>query len=116
MGMKQIVRLDYAECIQLMTNMPSELKRALRTSERVPVFVDRLADELTKAESAGVKLSRERIKSTVYEMTEFFASNLKRSADKKAAVEHDKLAAQLDAQGNGTDENLGVTIVDRAEP
>lgn len=121
MSLKAYILADYQEAIALNTSIPAELRRSLKTNERVPIFLERLAAQLDQIERRKLNLSRMRIKSIVYDMTDFFVNNLKRKIDmdtkskianqSKSGVE---LAAQLDDQGNGEVPELGIIIRDRA--
>lgn len=69
-------------------NIPNELRRSLAAHERVPVFIDRLAEELS-----GLHFSakRETIEQAVRDMTDFFISSIKHVADVRAMSDMEKL-------------------------
>jgi len=90
--MKQMCRADFLEYIA-MRDMDSELKRALKAHERVPVFIDNLAREFYKC---PIKISRETIKSAVYDMTEVFIGALILKANE--ALLSDVARGQIKAQ------------------
>lgn len=77
MDLRKMIELDYQEAVTLLPDIPSELRRALKANERVPLFFRNLEQQLKICQG----LTRENIKSLVYEMTKFFAHNLRRMAD-----------------------------------
>jgi len=111
MNLKNIVRADYQECVSLMVDVPSELKAALRTSERVPAFIDKLAAELEKS-AKKVTLKREDIKQATYSLTEFFVNNFKKSAERKAMSDLARMVEDK-TKPDPITELEGVQVVDR---
>jgi len=64
-------------------NVDPELRRSLRTHERVPLFIDNLTREFTQAERNGVKVSRAMIEAGTHDMTQIFIGAVIRSAEEK---------------------------------
>lgn len=119
---------DFQECVALMQIDP-ELKRALRTNERVPLFVDNLVREVKACERVmfmkGKRLDRKKIKDMVYSMTTIFCKGLEAKAQAAYASEMEKIRQQqLEAERNKLDkdgnadltEEFGVLIKDAEEP
>ncbi len=68
------VRKHYDAAVRLNKTANSELKNALRSNERVPVFIDNLAIELKKVQAYRVRTRKkpfklEQMASLVYDMT-----------------------------------------------
>ncbi len=76
---RDLCRKTYKEFIEAQ-NYPTELKRALRVHERVPVFIDNLAREFTDCK---FKVSRVQIESAVADMTRIFVSGVLKQATEK---------------------------------
>lgn len=108
--LKRLCRETYQRTIKD-APFPKELKLALRSHERVPVFIDNLAKEIGKI---SFKVKRETIEQTVRDMTLYFvevvkfqaedrvmspirAAMLKMEIEKKKALE--KLSEALESQG-----------------
>jgi len=82
MDLMNCIRIDYQEKVAMM-NVDSELKRALRTHERIPVLFTNLARELHKIQG----LTREQIKMIVYDYTEIYMRNVERMANERVMSE-----------------------------
>ncbi len=119
MSLKSMIFSDYQERLSLSPDIPSGLRDALKNHERVPLFVDNLVKELNLI-PASRKLDRIKIKNLVYQMTDLFINNAKQAAEDKykSEIEKHRLQAlgadpfELDKQGNGSVEDLGVKISD----
>ncbi len=120
MNLKNLIRSDYSEYVRL-SKYPGELKDSLKTSDRVPVFVDNLVEEFKKMELAGIIYNRNTIKDVTYNMTEIFlkacmanvekmyASDMEKERQKAA----DEAAKKFDKDGNADfTEELGIKITD----
>lgn len=85
---RALCRADYQEYVA-MAQIPRELKDALKTHERVPVFVDNLAREIKAIERVrvGKRLDRMTIKKMVYDLTEMYIGAVKRQADERMMSE-----------------------------
>ncbi len=70
----------YQGYIREHARIPKELKRALKTHERVPVFIDRMVGEIKKAPKA---FTRESIISVTRDMAEIFILNVERMAEER---------------------------------
>jgi hypothetical protein len=126
MILKELVRADYKEFIETDLSVPSDLRTALKSNERVPLFIDRVSEEIRKAESVllrrGKKMDRVKIKLLVHEMTKIFIHLVKTRANEnymseaskqvlKTKLEGDELIQKLDEHGNADfSEELGVII------
>lgn len=124
MSFKKFIHEDYKEAIALAKDIPEELRRALKTNERVPIFFDNLEAQLRIAEARGIKLDRPMIKMMVYSLTEFFIKTVKAKADLDSKSDLQKrldaktLAPEfsefLDDQGNGSIPELGIEIKEKS--
>jgi len=66
----EFCRHIYAQRIKARQDIPADLRTALRTHERVPVFIDRLAAEFRKV----TNVKRDTIEKAAIEMTDLFIS------------------------------------------
>jgi hypothetical protein len=124
-----MVRSDFKEFIETDVSVPSDLRAALKSNERVPLFMDKLSDEIRKADAVirrrGGTMDRVKIKMLVFELTKQFVHFVKIKCEEhhmsdlaqkaiKTEVEGDELTKKLDDNGNADfTEELGVQIVDR---
>lgn len=77
---RDLIRKAYRDYIETEYSVPTELRLSLRTHERVPVFVDNMARELSRP---GLNLKRETLIMCVRDMTRFFIENVKRAAEER---------------------------------
>lgn len=117
---KDWVIADYQEAV-LMLKAPQELKDALKTSDRIPKFVDNIVIQIKGCEDASIALTRIQIKDIVYNMTEWFLRCLEAEGKKRYASDLEKTAIRaaeeeakkFDKDGNADfTEEFGVKIVD----
>lgn len=85
---KKFVRETYDEAIRLHPTINSELKIALKSNERVPAFIDYLADEIEIAQDAMIakgaeKIKDETLKGLVYDLTNLFIQGLEKRANER---------------------------------
>lgn len=62
------------------TDIPEELRRALKTNERVPLFIDNLAKSLYRLPK---DIRKETIILAVHDMTDLFINNIERKATER---------------------------------
>ncbi len=93
MDAREFCRKTYRDYIQR-APIPTELKRSLRTHERVPAFIDNLAKELLKVNS---KVKRENLVTAVESMTGLFINAVHRQAEEKAMSPIKKMMLKQDA-------------------
>lgn len=93
MNIKTICRNDFQEYVAL-ADINADLKRALKSHERVPAFVDNLAKELYHL---PFDVSRETIKKLVYDMSDLFIKLLVRKADEGLMSDIAKTQIQKEA-------------------
>jgi hypothetical protein len=74
--LRRLVVADYQQCVSL-ASVPDELKRSLKTNERVPVFIDNLVVQISRAKG----VSRETIRTAVYDLTTTFLQLTHRKAE-----------------------------------
>jgi len=117
MSLRAKIVQDYQEYVNdPLNNIPTELRRALKSHERVPVFIDELNKQLMQVKLKSFD-DRVKLKRVVHEFTAFFIQNLKRFVDEKhqsdlANLTFRKTEDRLDSQGNGAYEELGLKIQD----
>jgi hypothetical protein len=92
MDVRKLCIADYQEYIKL-ADLPTELKRALKTEERVPVFIDNLARQIHQL---PVHVSRTRIKECVYDMTKIFISCVQKRAEFRTMSDLEKRKLEVD--------------------
>lgn len=115
MDLRQMIIQDYQEKVAMM-DIPSDLKTALKSHERVPQFVDNLLKEINNF-PRKLKVNRYKLKSLVYDMTELFIKGVETTSKVRQMSEIERNALKpkedfLDNQGNGTDPETGVKIVE----
>lgn len=133
MDYQKKVREYYQEAVRILPSISSELKHSLKSSERVPLFIDNLAVEIKKAQEHQIKRGKKpfttkTIKETVYSMTELFLngieteaqrryeSDLKRISREQEIQDQEDLEATSNGRSQGIYEELGVQIAtDREE-
>lgn len=76
--------------------IPNELKRALRSHERVPKFVDNLTRELRQVKG----LRMDQIKDATESLTEFFIKNVEAMAESRviSVLEADRINREYEAK------------------
>lgn len=119
MDLKYLCRQDFQEYVQL-AQIPEDLKRALRSHERVPLFIDNMASEFQKV---PFHVDRETIKKTVYDFTEIFLRNVMRVADeramsdlaKQAMIDKAKEMAEADLLADSFNEGSHVEVSEKGE-
>lgn len=79
-GVKDIIRKAYQAQIRE-GGYNSELIRALRVHERVPVFIDNMAKEFSTQK--GMKFNRDQIEFAAREMTKVFVIMVERQAEER---------------------------------
>lgn len=62
-------------------SIPNELRRSLRAHERVPRFIDNLADQFKRL---TFEVKKETIEHAVRDMTRLFVANVQRQAEEKS--------------------------------
>ena len=86
MDLKPLCIQTYQTTVASM-QIPDELKRALKTHERMPRFLDNLVIELKVSRTRGIDVSDEEAKKIVDSMTRFFVQNVQRHADDRIMSE-----------------------------
>lgn len=102
---RKLVEDTYFECIALDPNLPLDLRTALKSHARIPLFLSNLAQELDKAQAARVgrgksPIALNVIKSLVYEYTQMFIKGIQMQAEAnyQSEVQKKLLEAQAQAQ------------------
>lgn len=131
MDYKTICRKHYADRIRQKRDTDPELYRALRVQERVPQFVDKLAQEIAIVQhqmvlKRGKPFSEKQIQDVVYDMIDAFVFFFQQKARKAqmSDIERARLEAQANAlndiqqtlsgKPSGIYEEMGVKIHDSA--
>lgn len=105
MNSRDICRAAYQSYIAT-AEMPEDLRRSLKTHERVPAFIDNLAMHVERIEKspklkARTRLNIEKITSLAIDFTKVFVANVIRQADERRMSDAEKqriLKAQSDAK------------------
>ncbi len=89
---RSLCREQYAARIAMRIDIPADLKRALKTHERVPAFIDNLSKALYKVPK---DIKTETIIMAVHSLTDLFISNVMRKSDESrmSAMEKHRLLA-----------------------
>lgn len=97
---RQLVRDQYAIAVEMSQYATPELKRSLKTSERVPAFVDRLAEELARADAInrqrGVKVKKENIILLIHSMIDNWLFMLEENARQRRLSDIDRKAIETE--------------------
>jgi len=98
----ELIKKTYQEAIALNPKIPLDLKTALKSHEKIPLFFKNIAEQLEKTQAdrlaKGHKPFREdTIKSFIYDVTEIFILGVKAEADARAQSEIERLAAKAEA-------------------
>lgn len=89
------IRQYYHEAVRL-ADAPSDLKDALKSHERVPVFVDNLADQFRQIQEKRLKpIEEKHIREIVYEMTDLFIASVKAQAEERYQTQAQKTLRDL---------------------
>lgn len=87
-----VARRDYKEYLELhKADLPDGLLSALKTHERVPLFIDNLAKELQEVQARGLSVDRVTIKNAVYDLTATFIETVKAQAETRQLSELEKI-------------------------
>jgi hypothetical protein len=83
---KKLVREAYNEAVKLHPTANQELKHSLNSNERVPKFIDDIANEIAKVQDVMIakgadKIKDETIKGLVYDMTNMFIQSVEKRAE-----------------------------------
>jgi hypothetical protein len=106
--LRHLITCDYQEAVSLLPGVPTELRKALKTHQRVPVFIDNLTKQIA-ALPKHLRPDRLKLKRVVYDMTNLFVMNVKRQAEerhmsdlaKKVALDAAQRAADLAEASKG---------------
>ena len=98
----ELVKTTYKEAVALNPRIPSDLKVALKTHEKIPLFFKNIAQELEKAQEERLKrnqkpFSEKVIKDFIYDVTEIFISGVRAEAEARAQSEIERLAKKAEA-------------------
>jgi hypothetical protein len=113
----ELIKKTYQEAVALNTKIPLDLRTALKSHEKIPLFFKNIAEQLERAQSdrlaKGKKPFREdTIKSFVYDVTEIFVSGVKAEADARAQSEIERLATKAEADRK---KDLEATVAGKAQ-
>lgn len=99
---RDLVRREYVIAVKQSKFATDELKRSLKTSERVPAFIDRLADELAKADVVMAKRGKvaklETVVFVIHNFVDQFLYGLEQNAQNRtmSSAEKNRLDKQLE--------------------
>ena len=98
----ELIKKTYQEAIALNQRIPLDLKVALKSHEKIPLFFKSIAAELEKAQDDRLKknqkpFSEKVVKDFIIDVTEIFIAGIKAEADARAQSEIERLAAKAEA-------------------
>ena len=95
MNINKLILDAYKSAVAL-SSMPSELKHALKTNERVPRFIAKLKEEVGKLPPHFI--NELTIINLTTDLTNLFLHNVKTAADQKAMSSAEKHRAEIEAE------------------
>lgn len=103
MNYHKLIKESYIEAIALDQTIPLDLRSALRSHERMPLFLDNLAKQLAGAQANRIKSNKDalheaQIKSIVYDFTKIFIDGVKREAENRYKSDVKKQLEMAQAQ------------------
>src|SRR3990172_5198299 len=107
--LRRLIQQDYREAVAF-TKMPDDLRRALKTHERIPAFLTNLERELSSHKVTKF-LSRTKIKRIVYDLTAMFIKNAERVVNERMMSD----AARWAIEKKASERKELETAVDLAE-
>lgn len=121
--LKQMVLRAIRKTIQNKLDMNSEFKKALLEGDQGKAYIQNMANNLTlqiKSTPNWIFIDQFTIHGIVSDFTNVFINGMERKAGRKAALENEAMveaAAKkyewMDENGNGTDPETGIQIVDK---
>ncbi len=103
---KELVRREYAKAVVASPYASEELKRSLKVSERVPNFVDRLSEQLGRADfilaKRGKVVKQETIIGFIHDMTNQWLHLLEKNAEQRklSDIARSAIAKEVDEKLN----------------
>lgn len=102
---RKLVEETYKEAIALNNKIPSDLRSALKSHNKIPLFLHNLALELDKLQALKQKQGKEpmaetKLKQIVYDFTDLFIVGVKAKAeaDYQSDIQKQMLAAKAQAE------------------
>lgn len=102
---RRLVEETYKEAIALNNKIPSDLKAALKSHQKIPLFLHNLALELDKLQMLKQKqgqqpIAETKLKQIVYDFTDLFITGVKAKAeaDYQSDIQKQMLAAKAQAE------------------
>lgn len=102
---RRLVEETYKEAIALNNKIPSDLRSALKSHNKIPLFLHNLALELDKLQALKQKQGKEpmaetKLKQIVYDFTDLFIVGVKAKAeaDYQSDIQKQMLAAKAQAE------------------
>jgi hypothetical protein len=113
----ELVKKTYHEAVMLNQKIPSDLKTALKSHEKIPLFFKSISQELEKAQNERLAKNQKpfhekTIKDFIYDVTEIFIVGIKAEADARAQSEIERLASKAEADRK---KDLEATISGKAQ-
>jgi proline dehydrogenase len=87
--LRRLCREQYAARVAMRQDIPNELKRALKTHERVPVFVDNLVKQLNHPKIRK-DIGQATIIMAIHDMTDIYINNVMKMADERRLSDLEK--------------------------
>lgn len=96
-----LVRTTYAEAVRLHPTASADLKQALKTNERVPLFIDNLAKQIGMIADKRASVGRnppnlKHIKEIVYDMVNVMIVSLEREAAERRESDASKMLRKIE--------------------
>lgn len=99
----------YKEACKLNLSINSDLKQALKTNERVPIFIDNMAKQFSLIQKMRLKKGKPllddfKLKKLVYDLTDVFLISIQKETEKRIEsdvqkkLKEQKLQAQKDLE------------------
>lgn len=113
----ELIKKTYQEAVALNSKIPLDLRTALKSHEKIPLFFKNIAEQLEKAQDDRIKKGQKpfqesTVKSFIYDVTEMFILGVKAEADARAQSEIDRLAAKAEADRK---KDLESTVAGKAQ-
>jgi hypothetical protein len=100
---REKIKTWYDEAVRLSPKIESDLRAALKSHERVPLFISNLEKEFDKVQADRIKKGKPKfqestLKGFVYDMVDVFAMLAKKAKDEAHASEITKILAERKRQ------------------
>ena len=113
----EFVKKTYQEAIALNPRIPLDLRTALKSHEKIPLFFKNIAEQIERVQSERIAKNQKpfaetTIKGFIYDVTEIFVTGVRAEADDRARSEIERLAKKAEADKKA---DLESTIAGKAK-